>query len=106
MCCLGEESKRNSMLKHIPTLRNDFLVLLYGSVAITDAEDRQHFEKGKRLLQERLAEDVGASHKDRVAIHRAEDDQWIKQRTRMIATNNDSSIFGKVLLASNSQAAQ
>ena len=91
------------MLQYIATLGNDLLILLYGSVAVADAEDREHTKEGEHLLQEGLAEDVGASHEDGGAIHSTQDNQRVEQCTGMVASDDYCSIFRQVLLASDRQ---
>ena len=66
------------MLEDVSTFRDDLLILIHSSVSVTDAEDGEHLEEGKYLLQEGLAEDVCSGHEDRSAIHRTEDDQWVE----------------------------
>ena len=87
------------MAQHLAALSDNLLVLLHGSNAIADTEDGEHFQKGKHLLQEGLAEDVGTGHEDRSAILCAQDDQWVEQCTSVVATNDDCAIFGQILLA-------
>ena len=82
------------MAQHLAALSDNLLVLLHGSNAIADTEDGEHFQKGKHLLQEGLAEDVGTGHEDCGAIHGTQDNQWVEQRTRVVGTDDDGAIFG------------
>ena len=94
------------MLEDVSTLRDDLLILLHSSVSVTDAEDWEHLEEGKYLLQEGLAEDVCSGHEDRSAVHRTEDDQWVEQCACVVTSDDDSAVFGEILLASHYQSAQ
>ena len=94
------------MLQYIATLGNDLLILLYGSVAVADAEDREHTKEGEHLLQEGLAEDVGAGHKDGAAILCSQDNQRVEQSAGMVTTDDNCSIFGQILLTFYHEATQ
>ena len=63
-------------------------------------------EKREHLLQEGLAEDVGAGHEDRIAIHGAEDDQRVEQRTGVVAADDDGSVFGNIFFTLDRKSAK
>ena len=93
------------MVQHLTTLGDDLLILLHGSDAIANAEDREHLQKGKHLLQEGLAEDVGTGHEDGATVHRTQDDQGVEQCAGVVAAYDDSPILGEVFFTLDCQTA-
>ena len=106
MCRFGKECQGEVVLQHLYALGDNLLILLHGSYTITDAEDGEHLQKGKHFLQQGLAEDVGTRHEDRSAIHSTQDDQWVEQRIGVVATDDDSPIFGQIFFAFYCQTAK
>jgi hypothetical protein len=104
--CLGKESQRIVMLEHLDTFGDYLFVLFNGCISVADTEDGQHLEEGKGLKQQRAAEDVGTGHEDGGTILRTQDGQRIEQGAGMVATDNNGTILGQVLLAFDHQSTQ